>query len=101
MFLFGAVEYLSPFSTILGPIVWSLTSGTEHRGTFVVPISYLIKSENVHFFWLLSLFASEAILDFHFLEITSLLGLFNLKRQNRQDRAYRIELADLRLNFRR
>jgi len=27
---------------ILGPIVWSLQSGTQHRGAFVVPISYLI-----------------------------------------------------------
>ena len=38
---------------------------------------------------------SEAIPDFHFLEITSLLGLLNCNQQNRQDRACRIELADL------
>ena len=34
-----------------------------------------------------------------FLEITSLLGLLNCSRQNRQDRACRIELADLGLRF--
>ena len=33
-----------------------------------------------------ALCTSEAILDFHFLEITSLLGLLNFNRQNRQDR---------------
>jgi len=39
----------------------------------------------------------KAILDFGFLEITSLLGLLNCNRHNRQDRACRIELADLGL----
>jgi len=34
-----------------------------------------------------------------FFEISSLLGLLNFKRQNRQDRACRIELADLGLYF--
>jgi len=42
MFLFGAVELLTPFSTVLGPIVWSLQTGTQHRVAFVVLISYLI-----------------------------------------------------------
>jgi len=41
----------------------------------------------------------KAILDCHFLEITSLPGLHNFNRQSRQDRAWRIELADLGLNF--
>ena len=40
---------------------------------------------------------SKAILHFHFWEITSLLGLLNCNRQNRQDRACRIELADVSL----
>jgi len=35
----------------------------------------------------------------HFLEITSLFGLLNFNRQNRQDRACRIELADSGQNF--
>jgi len=30
MFLFGAVQYLSPFFAVLGPIVWSLQAGTWH-----------------------------------------------------------------------
>jgi len=46
-----------------------------------------------------TLCTSKAILDFHFLEIASLLGLLNCHWQNRQDRACRIELADLGLNF--
>jgi len=46
-----------------------------------------------------ALCTSKAIIDFHFLEITSLLGLLNCNRQNRQDRACRFELADLGLKF--
>jgi len=46
-----------------------------------------------------ALCTSKAIIDFHFLEITSLLGLLNCNRQNRQDRACRFELADLGLNY--
>jgi len=37
-----------------------------------------------------ALCTSNAILDFHILEITNLLGLLNCNRQNRQDRACRI-----------
>jgi len=46
-----------------------------------------------------ALCTSKAILDFHFLEITSLLGVLNCNRQYRQDRACIVELADLGLNF--
>jgi len=46
-----------------------------------------------------ALCTSKAIIDFHFLEITSLLGLLNCNRQNRQDRACRFELADLGLKY--
>jgi len=37
---------------ILGPILWSPKTGTQYRGAFVVPISYLIKSH--HFLPLLA-----------------------------------------------
>jgi len=46
-----------------------------------------------------ALCTNQAILDFHFLEITRWLGIFNLNRQNRQERACRNELADLGLHF--
>ena len=49
MFLVGAVEYLSPFFAVLGPIVSSLQIGTRHRGAFEVPISYLIELQNLQF----------------------------------------------------
>ena len=32
---------------ILGPIVWSLKTGTQHRGAFVIPIAYLILDSQV------------------------------------------------------
>jgi hypothetical protein len=47
-----------------------------------------------------ALCTNKAILYFHFLDITNLLGLLNHNRQNQLDRACRIELADLGLNFR-
>jgi len=46
-----------------------------------------------------ALCTSKVILDLHFLEITSLLWLLNCNCQNRQGRAYRIELADLDLKI--
>jgi len=48
-----------------------------------------------------ALCTSKVILYLHFLEITSLLGLLNFNRHNQQDRACRIKLADLGLNFHR
>ena len=48
-----------------------------------------------------ALCTNKAILCFHFLDITNLLGLLNHNRQNQLDRACRIELADLGLNFRK
>jgi len=42
MFLSSAVQYLSPFFAILGPIVWSPQTGTWHWSAFVVPLSDLL-----------------------------------------------------------
>ena len=53
IFLFSAVQLLSPFFAVLGPIVWSPQTETWHWSSFVVPISDLFKWRIVQFFRLL------------------------------------------------
>jgi len=53
---------------ILGSILWSLNTGTQHRGAFEVPISYRIELESLQFSRLL-LLAIEKIGDWKKMEI--------------------------------
>jgi len=58
---------------ILGQILWSPKTGTQHRGAFVFPISYLIELEGLRFFRLHEWVSSR---EHHLVTASHVLGWF-------------------------